>query len=453
MKAKNQMLYFLILKGNELIIETLPINNIHAEEFNELLNFINTKYKLPTEKLNYIANNKKFKSLFGRMNYCSDPSKAYQGFYKSLEEIIEQYIIPKAILNKSEFIEILNKRFEEDLKKRKEAYDYENTMKDSTAIKLKNTSKAHSHCLVGWKTFKFNVNRDLNFEAITNFGYGNSSYFYGKVIFKGLQIIPYSDWIFYEKANLYEIINYTRKYEVNYNSWEILFNFFVEVNNEINKSEIMFINKYIIQECEKMIEGLNKIKESNTFIFITSERINKNFNKVGHELIEFRGEKISGALDFIEEIAAFANYLDTNRYKTVIEKLNLEMKPILKNEITLIDQKLKELNNNKLKLEMQLKNAKLNYEISEFERQEYIKNQTIMNNNISIEYLSKIYIETHEEYVINEKEYKKYETLFLENEAKLNSIIHIQEKINIHLEKIDSYFTEKMRRLGLPLSI
>jgi hypothetical protein len=453
MQTKNEKIYFLIQEGNELSIETVSIIKSHEEEFIELLKKIKANYRLPLERLKYIINNWKFKSLLGRMNYCIDPNKAYQGFFKSIEEIIEQYSIPNGILNKSEFIEFQNKRLEEELLKRKEAYNYENTMKEITVFNLKNKSRAYSHCLVGWKTFKFNINIDLNFEAITNFGYGNSSYFYGKIIFKELQIIPYSDWIVYEKANLHEIINYTRKYEVNYKSWYDLFSFFIEVNNEIKKSESMFINKYIIKECEKMIEGLKMINKSNSFIFVTSERINLNKNKVGHELIEFRGEKISGALDFIKEIEIFSNYIDANRYKNEIEKLNIEIKSILKKELVLIDQKLDELNSYKLKLESELNKAKIKFENSEIERENYIKNQMNINNKNDKDTLSLSYNENNPKYKKYEIEYKKCETQIEENEAKLNSLNYIHGKINLHLDKIDTYFRDKLKRRGIALTI
>ena len=66
-------------------------------------------------------------------------------------------------------------------------------------------------------------------------------------------------------------------------------------------NEVEFVDKYIISECEKMTIGLENIFESEQFTFKKRDKNEYVVDKKGHALIEFRGVKISGSLDFINK--------------------------------------------------------------------------------------------------------------------------------------------------------
>ena len=71
---------------------------------------------------------------------------------------------------------------------------------------------AFSHRYKGWSKPRFKVNNNLSVEFKTNFGYGLSSYFYLLLIFKGVQIFPFMDWINYQFAQVSEMENYSKRY-------------------------------------------------------------------------------------------------------------------------------------------------------------------------------------------------------------------------------------------------
>lgn len=103
-----------------------------------------------------------------------------------------------------------------------------------------------------------------------------------------------------------------------------------------------FISKYIIGECEKMVIGLEDILTNNSFEFIDRKNIfviaqNKSKRtfeiKENRELLEYRGEKISGALKFINSIASFKDIATMKTFIFRIENCNRAILPTLKQEI------------------------------------------------------------------------------------------------------------------------
>ena len=65
---------------------------------------------------------------------------------------------------------------------------------------------AYSHRRVGWASPDFNLNDDIKVVYLTNFGYGSASYFFLQIYYKGIGILPYSQWIHYRKACASDII-------------------------------------------------------------------------------------------------------------------------------------------------------------------------------------------------------------------------------------------------------
>lgn len=65
---------------------------------------------------------------------------------------------------------------------------------------------AYSHRRVGWASPEFKLNDDIKVAFLTNFGYGRASYFFLRIHYKGIGILPYSEWVHYRKASTYEII-------------------------------------------------------------------------------------------------------------------------------------------------------------------------------------------------------------------------------------------------------
>lgn len=84
---------------------------------------------------------------------------------------------------------------------------------ESSLKKLNNNSIIlASHRSHGWFKPSYQVNKDLTVELNTNFGYGNSSYFYVMLVYKGIQIFPFMEWVDYKFAQASKMEKYSVKY-------------------------------------------------------------------------------------------------------------------------------------------------------------------------------------------------------------------------------------------------
>ncbi len=74
--------------------------------------------------------------------------------------------------------------------------------------------------------------------------------FYAKLIFKDIDIIPFSEWVEYRNITYNEILQYSRKYKVENQSWKNAMEYVKDASNLCIKDELNFIKTYIITECE-----------------------------------------------------------------------------------------------------------------------------------------------------------------------------------------------------------
>ena len=77
--------------------------------------------------------------------------------------------------------------------------------------------------------------------------------------------------------------------------------------------------------------------------FLNQEKQYVDIKLKGHNLNEFKGEKISGSLKFIDLISPFQSVTEVKKFVYDLEKLNKDILPILLNEIQIIDSELQEL--------------------------------------------------------------------------------------------------------------
>jgi hypothetical protein len=210
---------------------------------------------------------------------------------------------------------------------------YQNCEKDPMVL-------SYSHRITGWSSPIYELTEYFSYEVKTNFGYGNSSYFYIILRYRNIIVTPFSDWINYELASYKQIIRYTRSFELENASWLPALEFVMKTCNLSIINEQKFIEEYIIKECEKMTAGLEIILQKETFEFKNNDGYYKK-QMNGYILSHFRGEKISGALNFISKIIEFESKVNVSKYIERIESVNIKIKPILSLEIPKI---LKEAN-------------------------------------------------------------------------------------------------------------
>lgn len=195
-----------------------------------------------------------------------------------------------------------------------------------------------SHRIVGWNEFEYKLNDKLSVNISTNFGYGSSSYFFITLKYGEIQIIPYSRFVLYRFVNVKQFIRHTREYNCNDYSWKLAIDFVRDASNDfVEKGDQSFITNYIVNECDNLISILPEYLRTNEFRL--SETLDgtffgskKEFNTIkleGYDLNVFRGEKMSGALSFIDSLNELEQIIHSKVYVECIEKCAIEVLPEL----------------------------------------------------------------------------------------------------------------------------
>ena len=194
---------------------------------------------------------------------------------------------------------------------------------------------AYSHRRVGWASPAFNLNDDIRVVYLTNFGYGSASYFFLQIYYKGIGILPYSQWIHYRKACSSEIIRYTRRYHLANEEWMKTMFYTADVYNDAVSHPDSFVQNNILNEVEEMVSGLETIKNAHKYCVQESFFNPSNITIEGDNLTRFKGEKISGALDFLDQLQTLAPITDrVNTYILRIMTCNLSLVPELQKAIS-----------------------------------------------------------------------------------------------------------------------
>ena len=148
---------------------------------------------------------------------------------------------------------------------------------------------------IGWTTFHYQIDKDIQVEVRTNFGYGCSAYFYLAVKYKDFMLIPYSDLVHYYYADMKDFVSYTRSYACQRESWRYALDFVADFVNRSRTSPIDFVKEFIQSEVREMMEGLratikhpeeilNKVKDKHAEYI--SVRVIRPFEPYDQEIYE-----------------------------------------------------------------------------------------------------------------------------------------------------------------------
>lgn len=366
--------------SKEIFIDFEEIDNIHNYKINKIKNLCENQSTQLYQIKNFLRDLKEIEDLNGYHPYCVSLSSAYEGFTVNVQETILSIDTKQKELNEKKGKENFdyNKElndFKETLQKRIVLWFASDTIK-KTYKKLEKQKSiiVYSHRIPGWTKPAYQIHPDFSFQLKTNFGYGSVSYFYTKLNFKGLEIVPFTDWINYRYARIFEIVSYSSNHYLKNESWYDAINYVFEAYNVFLKSEYEFIKIYIVDECNNFVSGLQKIfnhsSETIKLIeghhFFNPERKYVDLKIKGHNLNEFKGEKISGSLQFIALLSKFQAVTEVGKFIEQIEQLNKDILPILKDEIKLIENEL-------TVLEKELKELSPTYDKYKEENEEYNK--------------------------------------------------------------------------------
>ena len=467
-KINLDVLCILRYKDNELIFDYEPIEINFSNEIDTLKKLCQLKSDNLIEIIKYLKETETIKILQKNYKYCKELDGSYQGFTVNFEDKISRIINTRDSFYQSAFnVEECNVveniiNLQEELEKEFvlwiSAYNIEKTYRKCLEDKQILT---FSHRINGWSNPEYKLSEHFTVELKTNFGYGSASYFFIKIKYKNIEITPFSEWVDYEIAKFTEINRYTKSFanrifvgvfngkrafkrKIENSIWYDAMEFTKIACNISLKDEILFVRKYIIEECEKMVIGLEIIYSDSKFNFKGEANTHYKVDKAGHQLMEFRGEKISGALDFISKILDFNEIAEINSFIKRIEEVNRKIQPLLVQELDNIKLKLADL-------KKEMEGLKPEYEKFIEENKKYInlknelKNKMVKSEELNLELidwdkLHKNFLKMFPEFEDFEHQFNKVLEKYKNLTQKINNFNVIYKNINSYNHKILKYF-------------
>jgi hypothetical protein len=440
-------------ENGKVYIDYFPIENPYRNELSNLYGLCKNEFSTLNEIEGYIKLNQNLLEMRKSMDFCRSLSSFNQNFLYKEAENFEIYF--KWENNKILFIN----EEKENIKSKKariiyefEHYDlpfaiectYEKCRQDESIL-------VFSQRRVGWSFPAFKLTNDFVIEFATNFGYGSASYFYTQLTFKDIGIFPFSDWVMYKE--FHDIIRYSKKPYVRNDSWYAALKYGEDAINLYIDDENQFITHYILDECDRMVTGLESILNNNIFAFKQPSGDFANYTFENKRvLLEFRGEKITGALTFINSISNYDKILNVSSFINKIEDLNKSIHPILIKELNAVSFELESNHQAKLQIEPTYITFKNEYDYyielkrrikRRFERKE---------NDLGIENKSNLELCFGNKYPLFIELENSYKKLSVEYQE-IVSLIHQLESLKIHFEKhiknIKDYFESKSNEVNI----
>lgn len=497
--------YILLLKHKidaDYRTEQHPITKLYEDVFNKIKEFSSTgttedfeditDYIKKTELISVsqqLANqtNQEF------FNYCIDLSDRYiPRIYFEIDKRLDKLIESRSMLDSvylSNQYDIQNKEYESEDQKREAINNLEKGYSGSkTELKkevcnyialwihayrflqarkeLSNQKNiiSYSHRYQGWSKPRYQVNDELTIEFITNFGYGNSSYFYLLLIYRGIQIFPFMEWVNYQYAQASEMEKYTKKYSgeeiieirrrknpkhqskpdepstrkvarIKQEHWENAFDDLVEACNIYEEGTHAFIENYITSALDSLVKELEDIFEMSD---VAADKKYRDFDdnfSINYKtedyvkkikLMSVKGAMISGTLDFMGQITKLKEIIDTKVYVEKITSLNSRILPLLQATIPDCQKLIYELEQHVEKLKTDLVDIWTHKGLKEL-------TQAANSKNLSEE--------DKDRFEKLKKEHGKISDKKSEAEQNLKHSINILKSIERYINNIEKYFS------------
>lgn len=454
--------FICILKKNistqEIEINYTYINKLLTTSI-EKLSYLCQKIDIKVEEIiDFLKENEELNQLNNFYRYCDKLDGKYQSFTANKEDYLKNilnqlnfiyfnYSSPKDKKKKDEKIKDLKNEIEKMFIRWQKAYSinacYNTCIKDNDILSF-------SHRISGWSNPIYHLTKYFSLKFQTNFGYGKSSYFFLVLKYKNILITPFSEWIEYDVADFSEIVRYTQKYILENKSWLEAMEYAKEACNISINQETKFVKKYIIEECEKMVNGLEKILFAKEINVKDKDDEKIKINKKGEALIDFRAEKISGALDFVSKLYELENIICVDDYIKRIENCNIKLKPYLINEIERLPIKIYDLKCERDFLEkelMYLYESKGYYDNMYNELKNYMINKGKLNNdNLDHALLNAKFYDSFPKYGSFIKKFHDVNNQCNILNDLITKYLHTLHNYKNYINKITSYFNLKTVR-------
>mgnify|MGYP000506425118 CR=1 FL=1 len=446
-------------KSNQVEIDYFDIESPLTKSIESFINLCENDETTLTNLICFLENTPELNQLSANYSYCLSLTAPYEGVsannQKTIKEIQEKKDKLKRIKvadddnNKEKKKEHIKNQIDLYKKLLKEKYFLWNkafAMNKVYRLCKENSSiLTFSHRIVGWADPVYKLTNDFSLQFKTNFGYGNASYFYTLLKYKNIIITPFSEWIHYKIVRISELIQYTKSHILLNESWYEAMVFARDACNLSQQNEEQFIDKYIISECEEMVNGLEEMFKKDQFTF--RERSNNGILRVGEKeqnLVELRGYKISGALDFIYKILEFDEFTSVRSFINRIELCNKRIQPLLSEESEVIKAKLSNYNEElsilKPKYEKKVKGINEYKKKGKDFKRHMLNTGQYKDGKSKAKTLNKAFAKKYPEYKEFLKEYKDIDSKYKELSKKIHHLEKIHRNIDKYYKKIDEYF-------------
>ena len=370
----------------------------------------------------------------------------------------------------TEYANKLQNQLNAYIKKTKEKYlkqilpyiysnDYNNTLQTNN---IKEKYKIFSSEIHGRFTYETIINHDLKIITRTNFCYGSSTYFQIIVTYKGIELLPYGEWVKYYYAGYNSIMRFTRQYISVRDSWIYALNFIVGFVNKAIKNPDAFVREDVLEEVNALMVGLEEIFQMNEnefekrldvkhieedddrYIGISSarhanerERQHYKINKKECAMV-YKMEKISGAIYFLKNLKNISDIISEveNSINRIIE-LNKNIYPEVIAAIPPVNNTIVNLTRELRKIEAKYKQKEKQFDLCKKRLESFKKNY--MGDGRTLQEIEQDFKEKNPQYEILAKEtnelwqeQNKYLTLINDREAvkkRLTSYKELIEKV------------------------
>ena len=215
-------------------------------------------------------------------------------------------------------------------------------------IKQDSRVRMYSTDQIGWKEFEYQANDEITVYIKSNFGYGNSSYFFCNLKYKDINILPYTAIIKYYYVRMVDFVRHTRRYATRRDRWNEVFDFAVSAGNMAKHEPERFVKEWIVNEVDEMMVGVRSImrspqKELERYLSIqhsidigsyslfrncTTQDITEYEGLPQEKVMAFKAEKITGCLLLLDNLRRLTEIAPIIiPYIEEIESMNLQLQP------------------------------------------------------------------------------------------------------------------------------
>ena len=438
---------------NAAFVDSADYPKIYTqEEYESELNKVRVDYiDRETEKLNKEKEKGKIDDLL------------YQEAIEKVNEEAEQRVIEREADIKDSFVKKSIRYIQ--------AYEFYTAL---SKIKTDETNVMYSTEIIGWTKFNYSISNNVNINFKSNFCYGRSTYFYVTLIYKGVEILSYPKLVQYYYANMYDFIDCTESYKPERCNWKNALSFVVLQGNWAAVDEDAFVQKWIIDGTNEMVQGLKEILSTPNIVIdrlinsniddgslytvrnITKDEIAE-YKIYNHEMtIAFQAEKISGSLLLVPNLLKLSSlYSEIQSIIHEIEHINSEFFPKLHNTIVTLSNNINSLSCRIDCIQREFNTLKRN-NFKSFRDYEEFKVSNRENINVFHDYIS---LHPEFEAIYNKRNKYNEEIEELTNEQKRLSKFKIQLSrcaqliCDYGLASCDNYLSTDMNRAQDLLSV